>query len=218
LLKKFKIPKRNTTTPWTPEEIENFKKNWPHLKNFSDSVLRHATLSELTGMGRQKFSGSRLLSQTLSANFEQIQNFPDKVESGSDYCTGKAHPARFLRGYVGDSQDLWLQAREVWGVDGIEPVSNYEVVSIGLGDLMTPTAWSELHKPNSRRLLIRMLSNRSVDEAWKIGDKLEGLKEFETMQEFKVAMATLDGSFQKVMPWNLSFKTLNHFLVTINFG
>jgi hypothetical protein len=188
------------------------------LKNFSDSVLKNATLSELTGMARQKLSGSKLLTQVLSANFEQIQNFPEKVEAGSDDCVGKAHPARFLRGYVGDAQNLWLQARENWGVDGIDPISNYEVVSVGLGDLLTPIAWSELHKPNSRRLSIRMLSNASVEEAWKAGDKLDSLKEFESVQEFRVAMATLDGGFQKVMPWNMSFKTLSNFMISINYG
>jgi hypothetical protein len=38
------------------------------------------------------------------------------------------------------------------------------------------------------------------------------------MQEFRVAMATLDGAFQKVMPWNMAFKTLYTFMVSINFG
>jgi hypothetical protein len=204
--------------PWNAAEIENFKKNWPHLRNFSDSVIKNATLSELTGMARQKLSGAKLMSQVLSANFEQVQNFPEKIEGGVDNCLGKVHPARFLRGFVGDSQNLWKQAREEWGVEGIDPISNYEVVSIGLGDLLTPAVWNEIHKPNSRRLSVRMLSTKSVEEAWKLGDKSDTLKEFETLQEFKMAVATLDGAFQKVMPWNLAFKTLSIFLVSINFG
>ncbi len=122
---------------WSAEQLENFRKNWPHLKNFADSVLEHATLTELTAMGRQKVSSSRLLSNVLSANFEQLQNFPTKVEEGVDNCLGKAHPSRFLRGYVGDSQELWQQAREVWGANGIEPIANYEVGSLGMGELLT---------------------------------------------------------------------------------
>jgi hypothetical protein len=137
-LRLFKIPKRDKSVPWNAAEIENFKKNWPHLRNFSDSVIKNATLSDLTGMARQKLSGAKLLSQVLSANFEQVQNFPEKIEGGVDDCLGKVHPARFLRGFVGDSQNLWKQAREEWGVEGIDPISNYEVVSIGLGDLLTP--------------------------------------------------------------------------------
>jgi hypothetical protein len=104
------------------------------------------------------------------------------------------------------------------GVDGIEPIANYEVVSIGLGDLLTPVVWSELHKPNSRKLSIRLLSTKSVEEAWKASDKSDPPKEFETIQEFKIAMGTLDGAFQKVMPLNMSFKTLHNFLISTNFG
>jgi hypothetical protein len=188
------------------------------LKNFPDSVLKNATLSELTGLAKQKLSGSKLLSQKLSTNFEQVQNFPERIDKGEDDCTGKVHPARFLRGFVGDSQDLWKQAREVWGIEGIDPISNYEVASIGLGDLLTPSVWNEIHKPNSRRLSVRMLSTKSVEEAWKTGEKLDSLKEFETLQEFKMAMATLDGIFHKVMPWNMAFKTLSIFLTSTNFG
>jgi hypothetical protein len=198
--------------------LENLKKNWPFLKNFDDSVLRYATLSELTGMGKQKISGSRLLSQVLSANFEHLQNFPVKITEGLDDCMGKAHDARFLRGYVGDTQELWKQAREVWGPEGIEAVANYEMGALGIGDLLTHKVWAELHKPNSRQPSIRLLSQKTVEEAWKQGDKSDSPKEFESLQEFKVAMASLEGGFHRVMPWNHSFKALHFFLISNNFG
>ncbi len=181
-------------------------------------MLECATLSELTAMGKQKFSNSRLLSHTLSANLEHLQNFPEKIEGGVDDCLGKAHPARFLRGYVGDSQELWRQARLNWGADGIDPVANYEVGSLGMGDQLTHKVWAELHKPNSRQLSIRLLSHKSVEDAWKQGDKSDSPKEFENLIEFKTAMASLEGGFHRVMPWNLSFKALNFFLISINFG
>jgi hypothetical protein len=63
-----------------------------------------------------------------------------------------------------------------------------------------------------------MLSTKSVEEAWKAGEKSDTAKEFETLQEFKMAMATLDGAIQKVMPWNMAFKTLHIFLTSTNFG
>jgi hypothetical protein len=103
-LKTFKIPKRSKNKIWNAEQLDNFRKNWPHLKNFTDSVFENATLSELTAMGKQKVLGSRLLSHVLSANFEQLKNFPTRVEKGLDDCTGLAHSSRFLRGYVGDSK------------------------------------------------------------------------------------------------------------------
>jgi hypothetical protein len=217
-MRSFKIPKCPKNKIWNAEQLDNFRKNWPHLKNFTDSVLENATLSELTAMGKQKVSGSRLLSQVLSANFEQLQNFPTQVEKGLDDCTGLAHNSRFLRGYVGDSQELWKQARAEWGPEGIDPVANYEVGSLGIGDLLTHRVWAELHKPNSRLLSIRLLSPKSVEEAWKQSDKSDSPKEFENLQDFKVAMACLEGGFHRVMPWNLSFKALHFFLISVNFG
>jgi hypothetical protein len=72
------------------------------LKNFDITILRNASLKELTAMAKQKLSNSKLLSQTMAANYEQVANFPIKVEAGMDDCTGKVHKARFFRGYVGD--------------------------------------------------------------------------------------------------------------------
>jgi hypothetical protein len=169
-------------------------------------------------MGKQKISTSRLLSHTLSANLEHLQNFPEKIEGGVDVFLGKVYSARFLRGYVGDSQELWRQARQVWGANGIEPVANYEVGSLGFGDQLTHKVWAELHKPNSRQLSIRLLSHKAVEESWKQGDKTDSPKEFESLNEFKTAVACLEGEFHRVMPWNLSFKALNFFLILINFG
>jgi hypothetical protein len=217
-LKRFKIPKIKRAKVWTREQLENFRKNWPNSKNFADSVLEGATLSELTAMGRQKISGSRLLSHTLSENFEQLQNFPTKVEEGMDDCLGKVHPSRFLRGYVGDSLELWRQARDEWGANGIEPIANYEVSSIGFGELLTHKVWAELHKPNSRQLSMRLLSPKSAEEAWKHDEKTDSPKDFENLHEFKMAITTLEGGFHRVMPWNFSFKALSFFLNSINFG
>jgi hypothetical protein len=188
------------------------------LRNFDDSVLKHATLPELTSMGKQKVSGSKILSQTLSRNFKNVQNFPEKIPEGFDNCLGKAHQSRFLRGYAGDAQDLWLQGREVRGANGIEPMANYEVVSMGLGDGLTHKVWAEIHKPNSRALSIRLLSPKSVEEAWKESEKIESPREFDTMNDFKIAMATLEGGIHRVAPWNFAFKTLHLFMVSMNYG
>jgi hypothetical protein len=217
-MKSFKIPKRNQSEPWTVEQVENFKKNWPYLRNFDYSVLKFATLKELTGMAKQKVSGLKLLSQAMAATFDQLQSFPAQVEAGPDDCLGLVHVARFLRGYVGDPQELWVQARKFLGSEGLDPITNYEVVSVGLGELLTPEVWSEIHKPSSRNLSIRLLSTKSVELAWKTKDQKDSPKEFESLLEFKMAAATLDAVIQRVMPWNMAFKTVYLFLVSNDFG
>lgn len=203
----FRIPRHEKRNgKWTAEQIENFRKNWPHLRNFDISILENASLSELTAMAKQKLSNSKLLSQTMAANYEQVANFPVRVEAGSDDCTGIVHRARFFRGFVGDAQKLWQQARDDIGLDGYDPIGNYEVVSMGLGDLLTPKVWAEVHKPNSRELSIRMLSKGSVELAWRGAEKAEPLKDFDNLLDFKKATATLEAAIHRVMTWNYSFK------------
>jgi len=188
------------------------------LKNFDNSVLRTVSLKELAGLGKNKASANKVLSSQMANNYEELLNFPVLIEAGEDNCTGMVHSARFLRGFLGDSQILWDQARISLGIDGFEPVSNYALVSLGIGDLMTPKVWAEIHKPNSRDLSIRMLSRKSVDETWRFPNKPEAPKEFESIQELRMAVATLECAFHKVMPWNMAFKTLSLFLLANDFG
>jgi len=116
---RYKIPKFIKSGPWSHTELENIKKNWPHLRNFENSVLKNVSFKDLAGYGKNKHTGQKALSQLMTANFEAVTGFPEKIEAGTDDCLGQVHRARFLRGYVGDAQDLWLQARshlgpEVW--------------------------------------------------------------------------------------------------------
>jgi hypothetical protein len=169
-------------------------------------------------MGNQKIPNGKYLVERMTATFENLQNFPEQIPAGPDDCTGHVHMARFLRGYVGDGQDLCVQARQIWGPEGIDPICNYEMVSIGLGDLLTPKVWAKIHQPNARDLSISMLSPGSVQDAWKTLDKSDSPKEFETLLDFKLAMHSLEGAYHKVMPWNLAFKTIYIFLASTNFG
>jgi hypothetical protein len=63
-----------------------------------------------------------------------------------------------------------------------------------------------------------MLSQGSVEEAWKSPDKTESPKEFGTEAELRTAVATLEAAIHKVMPWNFAFTAVQLFLVSINFG
>ena len=214
----FKIPKHTAGQAWTDDQIANFRKVYSHLKHLDDSVIRHASLRDIATIGNQKQSSSKFLSQAMSSTFENLQNFPEQIPAGPDDCTGHVHMARFLRGYVGDGQDLWVQSRNFWGPEGIEPICNYEVVSMGLGELLTPKVWAKIHRPNARDLSVSMLSQGSVEDAWKTSDKSDSPKPFESLFDFKMAMVSLEGAIHKVMPWNFAFKTIYIFVVSVDFG
>ncbi len=73
-------------------KLKIFAKIGRILRNFDASILREATLSELTGaMAKQKISNGNLLTQVMVANYEQVANFP--ISRGR-------HRRRFVRGYL----------------------------------------------------------------------------------------------------------------------
>ena len=56
----------------------------------------------------------------MLANFERISKFLINIEAREDNCNRTVHEVRFLRGYVGDSQNLWQQARAKLGLEGLD--------------------------------------------------------------------------------------------------
>ena len=214
----YRIPKLKSKKIWTPDQLKNLRKNFRNLENFDDSILASLTFKEMVAMGGKKDKNNKILTEKLAENYEKLRSFSTKIEAGEDQCTGQAHESRFLRGYVGNSQDLWVQARKKLGLTGLDPISNYETVSIGLNGHISSRVWHEVHSPSSKLLTLRMLTNSSMKTAWTAQEKSNDIKEFETMQELKMATVALDVCIRKVMPWNSSFATVAIFLHSVNFG
>ncbi len=195
---------------------EKFKKNWPHLRNFSNQFWKMLPcLSWL--QSATKNLGGQLLSQVLSTNCEQLQNFLTRVEAGMHHCTGMA-PIRIplqLGGEIPGAVETSPRAvgtqrpgpNHKWWVNSIFPrdvrphdeyipqgcETSWRVYSPGMWDLMTHKVWAELHKPNARQSSIRLLSHSWVEEVWKMGNRAVSPEEFANLQEFKVAMASRGG-------------------------
>ena len=213
---KYKIPKYGKI--WSPDQIENLKRHFPYLEHLDNSILVRLSFKEMVAMGGKKDKGNRFLSEKLAQNYEQIRKFATRVVAGEDQCTGKAHEARFLRGYVSNSQELFVQARQKLGISGHEPISNYETVSVGLNGYLSARVWHEIHSPSSKLLSIRMLTSSALKSAWLPHDRVGEVKEFESLHELRMAVVALDAAIHKVMPWNAAFSVLAIFLHSVNFG
>ncbi len=213
---RYKIPKKSKL--WNPEQIANLRKNFPCVEHLDDSILACLSFKEIANMGGKRDRNSKILTEKLAANYDRVRKFGVRVEAGEDHCTGIAHEARFLRGYVGNSQDLFVQARKVLGIAGLDPISNYETVSTGLNGYIGAKVWHEIHSPSSKVLSIRMLTDSAVKTAWLAVDKVGEMKEFETIHELRMAVVALDAAIHKAMPWNAAFSTLAIFLHSVNFG
>ena len=106
----YRIPKKGRRL-WDSKQIENLRKNFKNIENLDDSVLAFLSFRDIASREGKKDKQNRVLTEKLSENYEKVKKFPVRVEAGEDLCLEKAHDSRFLRGYVGNSQDLWVQAR-----------------------------------------------------------------------------------------------------------
>ena len=116
--------------------MENLRKNFKTLKTWM-TVLAFLSFRDIASREGKKDKQNRVLTEKMAENYENVKKFPVRVEAGNDLCTKKAHDCRFLRGYVGNSQDLWVQARKKIGMAGLDPISNYETVSVGINGLLS---------------------------------------------------------------------------------
>lgn len=117
--------------------------------------MANLSFRETSAMGNRKQKSGRLLTEKLAENFERVKSFPIRVEAGDDHPTGQAHELRLERGYLGNMQELWLQARGMWGVVGIP--QHYETVTVGLNGYISTRVWHEAHAPLSKALSLRIV-------------------------------------------------------------
>jgi hypothetical protein len=124
----------------------------------------------------------------------------------------------------------WLFAREIWGLEGVEPLSTYDMGAAGLQGCVTAKGWYELGNPGSMSLCLKQFSPTNIgsssgfsrrfsladgETAINIGDDL---KEIADMESFDFAMRALCHAGRMAMHWNYSFAALDGFLRGSKYG
>ena len=151
--------------------MANLRKNFKNIEHLDDNVLAFLSFRDISSNEGKKDKQNKFLTEKLAENYEKVKKFPTKVEAGEDSCTDRAHDARFLRGYVGNSQELWVQARQKLGLTGLDPIANYETVSVGINGFISARVWHEVHSPSSKHLSIRMFTSHALKSTWASPEK-----------------------------------------------
>jgi hypothetical protein len=165
----------------------------------------------------------------MARALEALRNNPAQVKAGVDDRIQALHPARFLGGATCSAKKLWLAAREIIGLDGVTPLSNYDMAATGLGGCVTARGWVELHNPASTNLSLKLFSSANIggatagtkrltladgDGAINVG---ESMKEVADMESFKHAVRALCQAAHFALPWNYSFAAIDGFLHSSNY-
>jgi hypothetical protein len=166
----------------------------------------------------------------MAKNLEALRLNPLQIPAGRDDRSGILHPARFLGGAVCSAKKMWREAREVIGLDGIPPLSSYDLSAIGLGGCVTMRGFKEMHNPASPHNTLKLYSSSNMgsqtgasrrltladgDRSVNIGDNM---KEVSDLNEMRLAVRAMCRTAQLVMPWNMSYNAIDGFLHNSNYG
>ena len=177
-----------------------------------------------TALAKEKKYSEKLgVNAKLAKNAKKSSKNPTTVERGSDNRKDILHPARFLGGACCNLGELWDAARKTLGEEGVLPLGNYDLDSIGCGGCVTPKGWAELHNPASQDLKLKWFhlpnaaSGNFTSKKSESEDGGESVKEIADLDSFKMALNTAREAMASALPWNRSVSAITGMMVNTNY-
>jgi hypothetical protein len=163
---------------------------------------------------------NKKLAERLARNLENLKKHPKQVPAGLDNRADILHEARFYPGATGKSTDVWLQARKVIGLTGPDPVLKYDFDGIGASERLNSYLIAQWHNLGSKDFSIKMMNKKAVDlaRAGTSKDSSHPIKDFEDVQEVKMALVSLRGALHLIFPFCMMMEPLDIFLNSVRFG
>ena len=207
----------------TKKIADNIRKIHPELADYSDEFLAGQSVAELKKATRDVVNAEaakpgKRLEMKHQQNFAKARANPTVVPEGLDNRSSILHEGRFLPGAAARGADLWLQARKIWGPQGVEAICNYDVTSMGLAGCITAKGLEALHNPGTEELSVKMFTVSNVINA-KAGIRIlsasedrfetqETWKEILDMNELRNAYRNMRKAAFMIRPWDYSFEVL----------
>ena len=203
-----------------PEDDSGEVQLWkllPQLKEVPEHILKKLPLSAMFqlnhALSKEKKNTDKLgTNSKLARNALKVSRNPATVEKGKDNRKDILHPARVLGGASCSLTDQWNEARRNIGEEGVVPLGNYDLDSVGCGGCVTPRGWTELHNPASQDLKLKWFHLPNVASSGLSSKKSDGeddsVKEIADLESFKMALNTAREAMASALPWNRSVSAI----------
>ena len=200
----------------------------PQLKELPEALLRKLPVSAMfqlnAALAKEKKTSEKLgINSRLAKNSKKSARNPTAVDRGQDNRKDILHPARFLGGASCNLTELWDAARRIIGEEGILPLGNYDLDTIGCGGCVTPKGWAELHNPSSQDLKLKWFHLPNVAVGNNSSKKSDGDdsnesgKEIADLDSFKMALNTAREAMASALPWNRSISAITGLMINTNY-
>ena len=202
---------------------DNIRKIHPELADYSDEFLASQSVAELKKATRdlntaEAAKPGKRLEMRHQQNFAKARANPTVIPEGLDNRSSILHGARFLPGAAAKGADIWLQARKVWGPQGVEPICNYDMTSMGLAGCITAKGLEALHNPGTEDISVKMFTVSNIINA-KAGIRIlsasedrfetqETWKDIHDMNELRSAFRNMKRATLMIRPWDYSLEVL----------
>jgi len=165
----------------------------------------------------------------MAKTLESLRSNPVAVAAGTDDRCSILHPARFLGGAV-SAKILWREARKVIGLEGVPPLSNYDLTCMGLGGCVTMRGFKEMANPASPHNTLKLYSSSNMTSSTGATKRLtladgnssvdigDSMKEVSDMNELKLAVRAMCRAASLILPWNMAYNAIDGFLHMSNYG
>ena len=204
------------------KDISSLRKKFKFLEEFSDNFIRSTPYeallkTETTAIKISEFERGKAVTLRLSNNRDKLGSCFSAVPAGKDNRWDELHEARFLPGAGCPAAKLWLRARAVMGDSCPDPISTYDMNSIGLGGYVSKRGWVEIHNVGSDSLSLKLFNINGCGNKISSGSCEEEFKEIAELGEFKLALRVAREALSFVHPWNKSIAAIEGFLIQSNF-
>jgi len=205
-------------------DLSSLRKRHPFLANYSDELLEKYPIETLiklesTSIKLKNLEKARATEEKLAANRDSLMDTMYEIKAGEDNRITILHEARFLPGMGCSAAKMWEGGRKALGNKSQQPISTYDMKSIGLAGHVTPQGWLALHDPGTSNISLKMFSinNCGRKVISKQGEGDDTLAEVVELGEFKVALRALREALVFTQPWNKSVGALEGFLIQTNY-
>jgi hypothetical protein len=148
----------------------------------------------------------------MAKALKSLCSHPTVLPAAADDRIELLHPCLSQGGTVCTSKKLWLDARDAIGLEGVLPLSSYNMAMVGLGGGVSKHGWTELHNPASTSLSVKMFCSSdmgtpsagtkhlTLDDSGAAINVGEHLKEIVHMEELKHASCAASRAMAMALP------------------
>jgi len=96
----------------------------------------------------------------MAKNLKKIKKNSFKVKEGKENRSDLLHELRWRGGHICKNTEAWGKARDSLGINGLDPISRYDIESLTMNSHINSFILASLHNPGAKNLYLYAIPGR----------------------------------------------------------